>query len=203
MTASHTLDTIERDAYRRSYSDGIIDAFTGVSLLWIGLAWIWLPDLAGLAGVFPAILVTPLLAGRKKFVEERAGYVRWSEPRRSWERRNLMALLVAGVLVFVIGMGLFLTVNASGDFSLFDSIGPGLLAFLLAMMAVGMAFLLDAWRMLAYATVLVIGGVAASVADANPGWPLLAAGAAIAAVGTVMIVRFVHRYPNAAADDDG
>ncbi|MCP3973872.1 MAG: hypothetical protein GY720_05200 [bacterium] len=202
MAASQTLDTIERDAYRRSYSDGIIDTFVGVSLLWIGIAWIWLPDFAGLAGVFPAIFVTPLLAGRKKFVEQRAGYVRWSEPRRSWERRNLMALLVAGTLMFVVGVGLFLAVNRSGDFSLFDSIGPGLLAFLLALMAVGMAFLLDAWRMLAYAAVLIIGGIVASVADANPGWPLLAAGTAIAAVGAVMIVRFVHSYPNAAADDD-
>lgn len=202
MTASHTLDNIERDAYRASYSDGIIDSFVGISLVWIGVAWIWLPDFAGLAGVFPAIFVTPLLAGRKKLVEQRAGYVKWSEPRRSWERRNLMALLVAGILMFAFGIGLFLVVNGSGDVAIFDTVGPGLLAFLLALMAVGLAFLLDAWRMLVYAAVLAAGGVVAAIADSNPGWPLLGAGLAIAAVGLFMVVRFLNRYPDVAADDN-
>lgn len=201
MTASQTLDNIERDAYRASYSDGFIDLFVGISLAWIGIAWIWLPDLAGVAGVFPAVFVTPVLAGRKKFVAERAGYVRWSEPRRSWERRNLMALLVAGVAMLGFGIGLFLAVNGSNDFSLFDTIGPGLLAFLLAIMAVGLAFLLDTWRMLTYAAVLLGGGIVAAAVDANPGWPLLAAGVAISAVATFMTIRFVARHPDVAADD--
>lgn len=202
MTASHALDNIERDAYRASYSDGIVDSFVGISLVWIGVAWIWLPDLAGMAGILPAIFVTPLLAGRKKLVEQRAGYVKWSEPRRSWERRNLMALLVAGTLMFAFGVGLFLMVNGSGDVAIFDTLGPGLMAFLLAIMAVGLAFLLDAWRMLAYAAVLTAGGIVAAIAGANPGWPLLGAGLATTAVGLFMVLRFLNRYPNDADDDD-
>jgi len=112
-----------------------------------------------------------------------------------------MALVVAGVLMFGLGIGVFFAVNGSGDFNLFDSIGPGLLAFLLAIMAVGLAFLLDAWRMLTYAAVLIVAGIIASMADANPGWPLLAAGLAVTAIGTFMLVRFLERYPDVEADE--
>ena len=44
MDKQDTLQTLESGAYRRAYSDGIIDLFVGVSLCWIGAAWIWLPD---------------------------------------------------------------------------------------------------------------------------------------------------------------
>ena len=50
MDASQDLKTLERQAYLETYSDGTIDLFVGLSLTWIGAAWIWLPDLAGIAG---------------------------------------------------------------------------------------------------------------------------------------------------------
>ena len=194
------LDTLERDAYQASYSDGIIDVFVGLSLIWIGAAWIWLPDFAGLAGVLPAIFITPLLTARKQIVEKRAGYVKWSAPRRHWERRNLMAALAGGVMLFLMGVGAYVAVSGSGGVDFMDAIGPGLLAFLLALMAIVLAFLMDAPRMFAYAAALVIAGVVASVADANPGWPLLAAGGVVTVVGAVMVARFVKANPVVAAN---
>ena len=195
MPDGPNLDTLERDAYRASYTDGIIDLFVGLSLVWIGVAWIWLPDFAGLAGVFPAIFVTPLLSARKQIVEKRAGYVKWSAPRRTWERRNLMAALLGGTALFLTGVGVFVAVNGSGSIDFMDAIGPGLLAFLLALMAIVLAFLLDAPRMFAYAAALVVAGAVASAADANPGWPLLAAGAFVTAIGGVMLARFLNTNP--------
>ncbi|MCP4249254.1 MAG: hypothetical protein GY778_19595, partial [bacterium] len=85
MTGTEDLDTLEHASYRATYSDGIIDLFVGASLLWIGAAWIWLPDLAGIAGIFPAVFVSSVLVVRKRFVEARTGYVKWSAPRRRWE----------------------------------------------------------------------------------------------------------------------
>ena len=73
--------------------------------------------------------------------------------------------------------------------------GRGLLAFLLALMAIVLAFMLDAPRMLGYSAVLVIAGTIASVNEANPGWPLLAAGAFVAVVGGVMLTRFLNTNP--------
>lgn len=195
LTTTPNLDTLERGAYRASYSDGIIDLFVGLSLVWIGAAWIWLPDFAALAGVLPAIFVTPLLNARKQIVEKRAGYVKWSGPRRSWERRNLTVALLGGVALLLVGAGVFVAANGSGTTDFMGAIGPGLPAFLLALMAIVLAFLLDAPRMLTYAVALVIAGVVAAATDANPGWPLLAAGAFVTAVGGLMLARFLNANP--------
>ena len=199
MTAGGNLGTIERAAYRNSYSDGLIDIFAGLSLVWIGVVWVWLQDYAGLAGVLPAVFVSAFIASRKRFVEERVGYVKWAPPRRLAERRNLLVGLAAGVLLFGLGIGAFLLVRG-GQAELFTAIGPAVLAWLMALMAVGGAVLLSSSRMLFYAAVLIVAGAVAAATDANPGWPLLAAGIAASAVGGVMLKRFIQRTPRLEAD---
>ena len=198
MTSDRSLLHLERAAYRASYGDGIIDLFVGLSIAWIGTAWIWLSDLAGVAGVFPAVFLTAVLAIRKRLVESRAGYVKWSPPRLRWERRNIMLVFAGGVAMFLLGIAAFVA-SADGS-SLFDSVGPAILAWLLALMAFGLAFVMSAWRMLGYAAVLVVSGAMAAAAGANPGWPLLASGAAITVVGGVMLARFLRENPRIEAD---
>ena len=194
MSEHRDIETLERAAYRQSYSDGIVDIFVGVSLAWIGIAWIWLDDLAGLAGIFPAVLITAVLEGRKRLVESRVGYVKWRQPRRKWERRNLIVVLLAGVALLLLGIGAFLlTDSRSDDTGILGPLGPGLLAFLLALLAIGLAFLMRTGRMLAYAAVLAIGGAIAVATDANPGWPLLPSGIVIAATGVAMLIGFLRR----------
>lgn len=197
MINTPDLETLKRASYRDTYSDGILDIFVGVSFLWIGSAWIWLSDLAGVAGVLPAVFLTTMLAGRKRFVESRTGYVKWSEPRRRWERRNLWMVFAAGVGLLLAGVGVFAA--ASSDTDLMDTVAPGLLAFLLALLAVGLAFVMETWRMLGYAAVLAIAGVITASAEANPGWPLLGTGPCIAVVGVALLIRYARRYPAAQA----
>lgn len=193
MSEARELEALERTAYRQSYSDGIVDIFVGASLAWIGIAWIWLPDLAGLAGIFPAVLVTAMLEGRKRLVESRVGYVKWSEPRRRWERRNLVFALLAGVALFALGVGVFVVAGSRAEGTgILGPLGPGILAWLLALLAIGLAFLMSTGRMLLYAAVLAIGGAVAAGADANPGWPLLPAGIVIAATGVAMLSAFLR-----------
>lgn len=196
MTDYQDLGTLEKSAYRGSYSDGIVDIYVGLSLLWIGLAWIWLSDLAGLAGILPAVFIVPMLAFRKRMVETRVGYVKWAEPRRRWERRNLVAVLAAGVLLLVLGLGAYVAVTqSSAETDVVSTLIPGLPAWLLALLAIGLGFLMQTWRMFAYAAVLAVGGLVTAWADASPGWPMLAAGIVITATGAVMLVRFLHDYP--------
>ena len=194
MTNENMLSNIEREAYHASSRDGVIDLFAGVSLVWIGAAWIWLPGIAGLAGVFPAIFVASIWAGRKRLIEERAGYVRWSAPRRRWERRNSMLVLAAGVAMFLFGIGAFMAFD-DGPTRLFDSIGPAILAWLLALMAIGLAFMLSAPRMLLYGAALAISGAIAAAIDANPGLPLLISGAVAAVAGGVLLRKFLADNP--------
>ena len=97
MNAHADLGSMEREAYRAYWSDGIVDLYLGASLLFFGAMWTWVNDLSGIAGLLPAVLVTPMLALHNRFVGARLGYVEWRPDRRRWERRNLVLLLAAGV----------------------------------------------------------------------------------------------------------
>ena len=196
MAERGVLESLENRAYRRAYSDGIIDLFVGVSLLWIGAAWIWLPDFSGLAGVLPAVFVPIAMTARKRVVESRLGHVKWSEPRRNKERRNLIGLFAAGAFLFVLGVAAFFMLDQS-TVSL-DSLGsfmPGLLAWLLAVLALVLAYAMEAWRFVLYALVLAVAGLLAAVQSANPGWPMLSAGAVITLTGVTMLLMFLHANP--------
>lgn len=194
MERGTNLETFERDAYRASWSDGIIDLYGGLSLLWIGACWIWLSDLAGVAGVLPAVFVAPMLVARKRFLEPRIGYVQWRGRRREWERRNLWAVLMTGVGLFLGAIVLVAYQAGDGGAPSID-LAPGLMAWLLGLFAVGLALITQVWRMLVYAVVLALAGVAVVAAGANPGWALLAGGATATIVGVVLLIRFVGRYP--------
>lgn len=196
MGHRESLQSMERTAYRRAYSDGIIEVFAGLSLIWIGSVWILMPDFGGLAGVLPAVFVPLLIQIRKSLVEDRLGYVRWSEPRRNRERRNLMALAAAGLFLFFAGIVAFIVVDGSVvDDELLDVVMPGLLAWLLALAALGVAFLLATWRFLLYAVVLATAGLVTGLQGANPGWPLLSTGILIAATGSVLLIQFIRKNP--------
>lgn len=195
MAAQTELETLERDAYRASYSDGIVDIYVGLSMVWIGASWIWFTDMAALAGVLPAVLLAPMISARKRFVEARLGYVQWRAPRRRWERRNLLVLLAAGICLLLLGGGMYVFVSTAGDGTGSLQLAPGILAWLLALLAVGLALLLDAARMLAYAAILAVMGVVVVALGSMPGWPMLATGVVATAVGLVMLYAFVRRYP--------
>ena len=196
MTADRDLDALERAAYRGSYADGVIDLYVGASLAWIGAAWIWLPGLAALAGMIPAVFVTVMMAARKQLVESRSGYVKWGVSRRRWERRNLIVVLTAGIGLFLMAIAAFVMASRpSGSGDVLGGLEPALLAWLLALLAIGLAFLLGAWRMLAYGGLLALGGAFAAWAAANPGWPLLGTGIPITVIGAAMLVRYLRRNP--------
>jgi len=196
MTYSINVDQLESDVYRSRFDDGSIEIFIGLSLIWIGVAWMFIPSISGFAGVFPAIVVAPFITWRTKFMEQRVGYVRFGPERRQWERRRLVVMLLAGVGMFVLGIAVYLMVtsgNSEADSLVFLS--PGLIAFLLAALVVGIAAITGAWRMLFFAAVLIAGGVVAAVNDTSPGLPLIPAGIVAAVWGTAMLIVFVGKHP--------
>lgn len=194
--APNDIAALERSTYRARWSDGLFDLYAGLSLLWIGVAWLWLEPIAGFAAVFPAALVAPFIAFRTHFIEDRAGYVRFSDDRRRWERRNLVGLLVGGAVMLVALVGFaVLASDGSGITDVFEAIGPGILAFLVAIPVAVIAVASMLPRLFGYVIVLVAGGLGAAALDTNPGVPLLIAGAVMAAVGTWLVVRFVRSHP--------
>jgi len=191
MSESIDLRNLEREAYRAQWSDGLIDIYLGLSLVWLGAMWTWWNDFSGLAGILPAVFVTPMLAVHRRFVEARIGHVEWRPARIGWERRNQVLLLVAGIGVFLVTIGALATTGNGGG----RIVGPAILAWLLAAFCLGLSVLLVARRMLLYGVVLLVGGVAVGLADAEPGWPMLVCGVGATLTGLVMLRRFVERYP--------
>lgn len=195
MASTDTRD-IEHMAYRSRWDDGLFDLYLGLSLLWIGSAWLWLDAIAGLAGLLPAILVGPFVAFRTRFIEERSGYVRFSAERRRWERRSLVAFWTIGLGALIVAVALLLAPDGvSGVSDVREWIAPGLIAFILAAMVGVVAAASRMPRLAGYALTLVIGGALAAAYDANPGLPLLVAGAVVTAIATSLVWRFVHAHP--------
>ena len=196
MEAQPDLEAVEKEAYRAAYSDGIIDLFAGLSLVVIGAIWLLATDYAGLAGIFPAVLVPSLVPMRKRIVESRGGYVRWSAPRRRWEQRNMWVVFTAGCVTFLLGIGAYLAFEGSGSGrDLLIDLAPGMLAFILAVLCLVLGLVMSARRFVAYAAVLVAAGVLAAVRDTNPGVPLLIAGSFVAVIGAAMLVRYLRANP--------
>lgn len=195
MDSRGVLDSMESQVYRRAYSDGIIDLSVGAFLLWLGAAWIWLPDFSGLAGVLPAAFVPVAMAVRKRVVENRIGYVRWTEPRRNKERSTRIGLLAAGT-VLLLGVAVFFLVDRSvSSDAVLGAVAPGLMAWLLALLSLALAYAMEAWRFVAYAGALSVAGLVTAMQDANPGWPLLASGAVVTITGVIMLIRFLRANP--------
>lgn len=107
-----------------------------------------------------------------------------------------MILVSVGILLFLGGIAAFLVVNGSlVDESAIDMIMPGLLAWLLALVAFGIALLIDASRFVLYGAVLAVAGLITAVREANPGWPMVAAGVVIVVTGAIMLVAFARSNP--------
>jgi hypothetical protein len=94
------------------------------------------------------------------------------------------------LLVVVAGSRLSSTIGLDAA-----SLAPGILAWLLALLVLGVGMLLDAPRMVLYAAVLAAGGAAPCLLVTEPGWPMLAAGALAVAHGSLLLRRFLRRYP--------
>ena len=187
---------LEAAAYRSRYDDGIIDLAIGLALVWIGIAWLWIPSLAGVSGVIPAVLVPAVGPVRRRFLEPRVGYVRWSPPRVHWEGLQLRRLLVMGVAALILGLGVFWWASQS-DGNLQPVVG--LPALLLAMPTVLLGAATRIRRLWWYGGLLIAAAVITIAVEAGPGAPLLTAGAVIALCGLALLIRFVVRHPVRAA----
>ncbi len=192
MTNSPELRKLERRSYGAAYADGVIDVFVGISTAWLGAVWLLWPDYLPGAAALVAVSISPMTVRRKRFVQARTGYVKFTEHRR---RRERLVYTAAGVLF----AGFMLMARPLGSLQSDDidwAVGPdSLIAWLLALIAVVLGVIVGAKRTLAYATVLIATGAIFAMVEARFGWPLLASGVVFFLTGSVMTRRFLNRYP--------
>lgn len=187
------LGDLERQAYQESLTDGFIDLIIGLSLASIGVVWLWIEWLPGLAGIAQPILVWALLRARHRVVEPRVGYVAWRAPRLRWERRHV--ILFAGLLLvaFLLGNGVMFAMREGETFRT-QGIAPGLPALVLAVGAFIVAAKARFTRLWGYGVVLAGAAVVTILTDANPGGSLLASGTLMCMVGGLLLTRFLRTH---------
>jgi hypothetical protein len=193
VTNPPELKELEQQKYKATHADGVIDAFVGLSMVIIGVAWIVIPSvLSGVtAGV--AISISPMLAWRRRFIEARTGYVMFTEPRRLWERR----IYTTAAVLFGAFMLLARPLGSLQPEEIDWVVGPdSLVVWVVAAFALVLGVATKLTRLFVYVLVLAAAGLVPVIITAESfGWPLLISGAVLGAVGSVLIGRFVIFHP--------
>lgn len=195
-------DELEHEPHAAACSDGILDIFLGLSVLWIGAAWLWFPDISGMTAVFRGVLLAFALVVQKHFVSERRSRVEWSETHRHRGHSGTVVLVSVGALVFALGVGAYGAASQqASDTSLVEALIPGLPALLLAVVAIAVGLATGIRRPFVYAAILGISGLSTIWGDGDPGLDMFVAGSIIAIVGATMLTAFLHRYPRRPPDE--
>jgi hypothetical protein len=187
------LKELEQRNYKATHSDGVIDVFVGISMVVIGVTWIVIPNVLSVVTAGVAISISPMLAWRRRFIEDRTGYVMFTEPRRLWERRiyTTAAVLFSGFMLLARPLGSLQPEDIDW------MVGPdSSVVWLVAAVLLLLGVQTKLTRLLVYSLVLTAAGTVPFVISTESfGWPLLISGAVIVAVGSALIGRFVIRHP--------
>ena len=196
MNATAELKALEERAYKQTWNDGILDLIIGIGLVMLGL--LFRTDLAGLAGMFVAVLLMPFWAvGKQLITVPRLGYAEFSEDRKATERGWQRHLLVLGVMTLALAVGLYVATTTG---RLGDELGEIRLGYLLfgGLIALGLGaagFIAGLPRLTAYAAVVLAATGIGYVTGLELEDYVLAAGIVILAVGVVVFARFIRRHP--------
>jgi hypothetical protein len=202
-----SLKEAERKAFQLSNShDGLYDIFFGVFIAALSsMAWL---DENGLRTPWNFILVEAIgfavllgvLITKKFVVAPRVGQVRFGPERK----KRIRQLAVVMGIAFALTVGLFLlTLTASqrgpvGQGFKLDIVHVGAGLFMWAVFSF-IGWMKDFPRMILYGWIFGSGYVISTILqDLTAGlfqWPLAISGVIVTAIGVVIFVRFLEKYP--------
>lgn len=198
MNTTAELKALEERAYKETWQDGILDVIIGAGLVLLGI--LFRTDIAGLAGMFVAVVLMPFWAvGKKLITVPRLGHVQFGEERRARERGWMKTLLIFGVGAFLLAVGIYVAV-ARGDGGLGERLTEIRFAYILfgALIALGIAVsgaLIGLARFQAYAAIVLVATGIGYLTGLELEDFILASGIVILVCGAVVLGRFVRRYP--------
>ena len=197
MNPMEDLERVEESVYRSVFDDGLIDLFAGIVVLGFGMSM--------LTGSFIPMIPIYLLPFvwpqvRERWITPRMGYVRFSAGRRQKEHRAMHTAVVAGLVVFLAGAALAITIGVQlipiRPQTVVHSIS---LMFTLAMLTVMVTMRVR--RFALYAAVMLLAAVAGVAFGLSAEIYLSGIGAAMTAVGAVMLWRFARKHPRISPEE--
>ncbi len=208
MTTGLTdLGTLERDAFRKFYDDGVFDIYVGAMLITMGVAAIFADRLSnelqsGLLTLGLALVVTvPLLLWRRHLLRSRLGDFKPGPARRrkiAVTRLVLLGSVLVGLVAFIVAT---IAYRSDADIDAAGLIVP-LLWMLNSLIVFGaMAYLLEVPRFYAHAVIISFAMPLLIWPDML--WdtkvaPWLAfglPGLIVALIGLRKLVEFLQTYP--------
>lgn len=201
------LTEIERKAYRSTFQDGLWDIFLGSLLLVLSISTL-LSNIGTTEklqmGVLVVLQVLALLAfiiGKKRITVPRMGFVKFGSKRKRRNAKSRIVLLISvftGLVVFLIASAL-IQGNPAGRSTLLLFAPVAWVANSIVVFSL-LAYYMDFTRLYLYGVLFALP-VPFDVAikqftDLNLR-PIAFAvpGIAMLAVGTVLLIRFLHEYP--------
>lgn len=194
------LGAREARLYRATFQDGRVDAFAGVIVVLIGVAWLF--DLVALGAIAPAVVLPFWAVARRRITEPRLGYSTPLPRRVARERGKAAILVVLGVMVLVLGVGLYFVVRPEPGEG-WRHLVPALPSALLGFGAVLCAFVFGVRRFFLHAAAFLVAGAWVAHEQLEPGWGLLVGGCFVLTVGLALLARFVARVPIVEGRADG
>jgi hypothetical protein len=195
MLQSADFRKLEQKAYLSYHQDGLLDLLIAAVILSLGINEAMDTSIGAFIGILLCITYVPL---KRQITFPRLGYVKFNV-NRGGVNLQLARVVVTGILVLLlVGTMLLLRAEDSWALPLILAIrkGPLLLYALIGFIGFGLAgLLIGLRRLLFYAVLSLVLMVGGHLLNQPLLVPLLVLGFAILAIGAVLLVSFLRRYP--------
>jgi hypothetical protein len=197
MAEEIDLKELEKNAYKTTLQDGLIDIEIGILFVGMGINAFFsdfVPRLVNILGfiIVGIIAVMPIIIGKKYIVQPRVGLIKFG-PKRKAKKKKILVFSLINTIILVIMV--ILTLN-----SVLQQIplrGAALLLVLGLVFATLplsiMAYLLQFPRLFVYGLLIGFGLSLAEILEFF--FTILLIGIVILSIGIVYFTKFLRRYP--------
>jgi hypothetical protein len=190
------LKSIERRVYLSYHGDGLWDLFLGLFFLGMGIFMIL--DQPYLMGALAAV-VFPVANGIKKAITRpRMGYVEFSAERQAKQKRGKTKMSILLTFTMLLGLVLFMAYSVNAEWGdIIKSLGLIPFGLVLTLVISAVAAFFDLRRFYIYAALVLVMFITGHLLQTFPGIYFVLIGAIVTITGTIMLIRFLRKYPKA------
>jgi hypothetical protein len=202
MTKRTNLREVEKKTYMSYHQDGLLDIFVGIDVLLFGMGillltmtdfstWFILP------AIFPAIMIPIWISAKKRVTMPRIGYVNFGVRGANKMMAIFLGLAVAGLGVFMV-FGLGASMGEGWALTLRDIlISNSMIIIGIGALTISslFAYTMGLKRLYGYGLLIFVLFFTGYFIAIPFGYFLVTIGLVIIVSGSVLLMRFIRKYP--------
>jgi hypothetical protein len=202
MTKRTNLREVEKKTYMSYHQDGLLDIFVGIDVLLFGMGillltmtdfstWFILP------AIFPAIMIPIWISAKKRVTMPRIGYVKFGVRGANKMMAIFLGLAVAGLGVFMV-FGLGASMGEGWALTLRDIlISNSMIIIGIGALTISslFAYTMGLKRLYGYGLLIFVLFFTGYFIAIPFGYFLVTIGLVIIVSGSVLLMRFIRKYP--------